>query len=64
MHKPLLILENEIRKVMWDFEAHINHPTLDRIPDLVITKKRKIKRTWCLIDFAVFVDHSVNIKEN
>ena len=41
MHKPESVLENEMHKILWDFEIQIDHLILARRPDLVIVKKKK-----------------------
>ena len=62
MHKPEPVLENETQKILWDFEIQTDHLMLVRRPDLVIINKKK--RTCCIVDFAVPVDHRVKIKES
>ena len=45
MHKPESIAENELHKILWDFEIQTDHLIPARRPDLVqINKKRKKKR--------------------
>ena len=58
MHKLQSVQENEIHKILRDFEIQIDHPTPVRRPDLVLTKKkwkkidkymdlaRKFKKLW------------------
>ena len=41
MHKPESILENEMHKILWDFEIQIDHLILARRPDLVIINNKK-----------------------
>ena len=39
MPKPESVLENEMRKIPWDFETQTDHLILARKPDLDITNK-------------------------
>ena len=41
MHKPEFIQENDLHKILWDFEKQTGHLILARRPDLVIVKKKK-----------------------
>ena len=50
MHKPELIVENEMHKILWDFE----------IPDLVLINKQKI--TCYIMDFAAPTSHREKVK--
>ena len=63
MNKPESFQENEMPKILWDFNTEMNHQTLARRPDLELIKKKK-KRTCCLVYFAVPADIRVEIKEN
>ena len=40
MHKPESVLENEMQKILWDFEIQTDHLNLARWPDLVKKKKK------------------------
>ena len=40
MYKPESVLENEIHKILWDFEVQTDHLILARRPNLVIINKR------------------------
>ena len=51
MHKPESVLANEIHKILWDFEIHIDHLIPTRRPNLVLINKKK--RICHLVDFAV-----------
>ena len=56
MHNPESVLENEMRKVLWDFEIETDHLILARRPDLVIINtKREPVELW--------TDHKVKFKE-
>ena len=41
MHKPESVLENEMHKILWDFEIQTEHLIPARRPDLVIINKKK-----------------------
>ena len=41
MHNPESVLENEMHKVLRDFETQTDHQILARRPDLVIVKEKK-----------------------
>ena len=43
MHKPESVLENEIHKILWDFEIQTDHLILARRPDLQLINKKKKK---------------------
>ena len=46
MHKPESVLENEMHKILWDFETQTDH--LIPIPDFVIinNKKENLPNSW------------------
>ena len=56
-------LENDTHKLLWDFDIQTDHLTEARRPDLIIINKKK-KRTCKIVDFAVPVDHRIELKEN
>ena len=79
MHNLTSVLENETHKLLWDFNIQTGYLISARRPDLIIiiiiiiikqqktnkqTKKQKQKRTCKIVDFAVPVDHKVELKEN
>ena len=43
-HKPESVVENEMHKVLWDFEIQTDHLSLARRPDLILINKKKKKR--------------------
>ena len=49
-------------KVLWDFEIQTDHLISARRPDLIIINKKE--RTCRFLDFAVPVDHRVELKES
>ena len=62
MHKPESVRENEMHKVLWDFEIQIDPLILARGPDLVLINKQK--RTCRQVDLAILADHRVKIKKS
>ena len=48
MHKPKLILENEMHKILWYFEMQTDHVTSPRRPDLA--------------DFTILADYRWKIR--
>ena len=62
MHNQESVLENNMHKILWDFEIQTDHLISVRRPDLVIVNKNK--RICRIVDFVVLVDHSVRLKEN
>ena len=48
MHNPAPVLENNTRKLLWDFDIHTDYRILARRPDLIIindnNKKKKKER--------------------
>ena len=61
MHNPAPVLENDTHKLLWDFNIQTDHLIPARRPDLIIINKRK--RICKIVDFAVPVDHRINLKE-
>ena len=41
MHNPARVLENDIHKLLWDFDIQTDHLISDRRADLIIIKKKK-----------------------
>ena len=62
MHNPAPVLENDSHKLLWDFNIQTDHLIPARRPDLIIINKRK--RICKIVDFAVPVEHRINLKEN
>ena len=62
MHNPTPVLENDTHKLPWDFNIQTDHLILARRPDLIIINKKK--RICKIVDFAVLVDHRINLKES
>ena len=60
IYKQETVLENNILKILLDFEIKIDNPISARKYDLVITDKKK--RTHQGVDFLVPGDHSHEIK--
>ena len=41
MYNSAFVLENDIHKLLWDFDIQTDHLISARRPDLIITKKKK-----------------------
>ena len=61
MYNPKSVLENEIYKILWDFEIQTDHLISARRPDQVIINKKK-KKIYQIVDFGVLADHRVKLK--
>ena len=61
-HKPESVLDNEMDKIIWNFEIQTAHQIPARRADRVIIDKKK-ERISRIVDFAVPVDHRVKIKK-
>ena len=55
-------MENEMHKLVWDFEIQTDYPISPGRPDLIIINKEK--KTCGIVDFAVPADHRVKLKES
>ena len=62
MHNPAPVIENDSHKLIWDFNIQTYHLIPARRPDLKIINKKK--RIYKIVDFAVLVDHGINLKES
>ena len=60
MHNPAPVLENDMHKLLWDFDRHTDHLISDGRPDLIIINKKRICK---IVDFAVLADHRLKLKE-
>ena len=60
MHNLKSVLENETRKILWDFNIQIDHQISARWLDLVIVNKKQ--RTSQIVDVAVPEDIRVKFK--
>ena len=63
IHNPAPVLENDTHKLLWDFNIQTDQLIPARRPDLIIINKKK-KRICKIVDFAVPVDHRINLKES
>ena len=56
---------NDSHKLLWDFNIENDHLIPARRPGLIIIdkKKKKKERICKIVDFAVSVDHRINLKE-
>ena len=61
MHNPAPVLENDTHKLSEDFNIQTDHLIPAGRPDLIIITKKK--RIYKNTDFAVPVDHRINLKE-
>ena len=61
MHNPATVLENDLHKLLWDFNIQTDHLIRARRPDLIIINKKK--RTCKIVNFAVPADHRIKQKE-
>ncbi len=62
MYNRAPVLENDTHKLLSDFDIQTDHLILARRPDLIIINKKK--RIFKIIDFAVPVNHRINLKES
>ena len=61
MHNPLVVLDNETHKLLWDFNIQMDHIISARRPDLIVSIK---KDRYCkILDFAKPADRRVKLKE-
>ena len=54
IHNPSPVLENDMHKLLWDFNIQMDHLIPARRPDLIIINKKK--RIYKIVDFAVPAD--------
>ena len=62
MHNPEFIVENEMDKLLWDFEMQTGHLISARRPDLLIANKPP--QTCRIMDFDVPANYRVKMKES
>ena len=62
MHNPAPVLEKDAHKLQWDFKIQTDHLIPARRPHLIIINKKT--RICKIVDFAVPVDHRINLKES
>ena len=60
MHNPAPVLGNDMHKFQWDLNILTDHLIPARRPDLIIINKKK--KICKIVDFAVPVDHRINLK--
>ena len=63
MHNPAPVIENDTDKVLWYFNIQTDRLIPARRPDLIIINKKKKKRIYKIVDFAVPADHRINLKK-
>ena len=62
---PAPVLENDMHKLLWDFDIQTDQLIPARRPDRIIINNNKKKKRICkIVDFAVPADHRINLKEN
>ena len=60
---PASVLENDIHKLLWDFDIQMDHVISAGRPDQrIINNKKKKKRICNIVDFAVPADHRIKLK--
>ena len=57
------VLENEMHKIVWDFEIQMHNLIPARRPDLVIINKKKKKRICQIRVFTVLAPNKVKSKK-
>ena len=65
MHNPAAVLENDIHKLLGDFDIQTDHLILARRADVtVINNNNNNKNRICkIVVFAVLADHKIKLKE-
>ena len=63
MHNPTPVPENYALKILWDFDVQMDDVISARRPDLIIINKKKKKRIYKILDFAVPTDPRIKLKE-
>ena len=59
MHNPTSVQENEMHKLLLDFEIQIDLDQMTKLRDI-----KKNKRTCRIVEFAVLADRRVKLNEN
>ena len=59
---PAPVLENDMHKLVWDFDIQTDHLIPARRPDIILINKKK--RICKIVDFVVPADHRINLKES
>ena len=62
MKKPVSVMDNEIHKILLNFEIQMYPLMSARRPDQVIVLNKR-KRTCRIVDIAVRADHRVKLKD-
>ena len=63
MHNPAPVLENDLHKLLWDFNIQTDHQIPARRPDLLIINKKK-RESAKLSTLLFRQDHRINLKES
>ena len=64
MHNSEYFLENEMHKVLKDFEIQPDPLISVRRPDLIIINKQTKKNIWWIGNFGIPAEHTVELKES
>ena len=68
MHNSESVLENEMGKIIWDFEVQTDYRISVRRPDIWMVNKQKKKEkkntTFQIVYFPVFPEQRVKRREN
>ena len=62
MHNPAAPLENDINKLLWDFDIKTDHLISSWSLHLIVINKKK--RTCKITDFPVPTNHRIKLKES
>ena len=62
MHNPAPVRDNDLHKLLWDFNIQTDHPNAGQKTRPRNNKKKK--RTCKIVDIAFPADHRINLKES
>ena len=62
-NNPAPVLENDTHKVLRDFDIHTDPLISARRPDFLIINKKRKKKIYKIVDFAVLANHRIKLKE-
>ena len=63
MHNPATVLENDTHKLLWDFNIQTDYLRPGQKTRPYNNQQQKKKRICKIVDFAVPVDHRINLKK-
>ena len=64
MQNPESVLENETHKLLYCLEIQMDPLMSAKRPRLIIVNKKKVKKTYRIVDFVVAADPRIKLKEN